>query len=329
MDSGTPFCVAPLAWQDGLVRYPSSASQEWNTTPLQPSDYDEDFYNAIVDLERRHKKNEFSEADFHLLGLTFSLMTAKGPQYNLIPNGSEIRVTKSNAHEYFQRVHSAYKSLPQGREMNPPPPPQPPAPVVASPPRLRATSTGLRLTAQDIPSLEWLRWCARNDLERLTLPLGENLRWAVVPRTTEFLIRLRPNGELREVEADEIPLFLGELLKTINEIERAIENFGYYPPDMICTVPAELSEAATKIQSNAPSARASLTPIPPQGDNSNGRTVPYLSSGIASTTAAAVSGQIRRYVPRASPAELEKQRALFSPTHDTGNILAPFQEINV
>ncbi|KPA82434.1 hypothetical protein ABB37_03502 [Leptomonas pyrrhocoris] len=337
MGGGAAFCVAPLTWQDGLARYPPAASQEWNTVVLQPGDYDEDFYTIISNLEQRHLLHEFSEADFDHLGLTFNLVTAQGTQYNLIPNGSEIRVTRSNAYEYFQRVRSAYEGLRQSTAMHSPaPPPLPPATraTALSPPqpRLRSTATGLRLTVQDIPSLERLRWSARNDPERLIFPPGEKLRWAVVPRTNDFMIRLRPDGEFRVVDPDDLPLFLDAVVTTMNEAERAIENFGYYPPSIICAVPAELTGAAPATRCQGPSTHASPTPVPQRRDSGSSRTSLYASvraASAAAAKAAVATGQERRYIPSASPAELEKQRALFSPMHGTGNILAPFQEINM
>ena len=323
MESGRPFCVAPLTWQDGLARYPPSESHKWNTIALQPEDYDEDFYNIIADLERRHQKNEFTDADFDHLSLTFCLITAQGERYNLIPNGSEIRVTKSNAYEFFQRVHSAYERLRQALMMSTPPAP------VAPPPqsRVRATTTGLRLTAHDLPSIEWLCRSATNDPERLILPPGEKLRWAVVPPSSDFLIRLRPDGELCGVEPDDLPLFINEVMATMNEIKRAITNFGYYPPNNICTAPAELTEVTSVAETGVvPSPHAAPTPAPPPRASSGGRNAFYASARAA---AAAATGQDRRYVPSVSAAELEKQRALFSHTHVTVDIFARFQEINV
>jgi hypothetical protein len=338
MDRGRPFCTAPRTWQDGLTRYPTSQSDRWNTVSLKPEDYDAEFYNVISDLEKRHQKSEFTEADFAHLDLTFCLLTAQGEQYNLIPNGNEIRVTKSNAYEYFQRVHSAYESMRQSLALNSPPPPPPPPAAVLPSSRIRATTTGLCLTAQDIPSLDWLCWSARNDPERLILPPGKKLRWAVMPQSNDFMIRLRPDGEYCVVEPDDLALFLSELQMTMQAIRHAIETFGYYPPKCLCAAPAKLPDTTSKaatpvttaIQPSVPWPHTASMLPPPRGLSSNGRSALYASArAAAAAAAAAATGQDRRYIPSVSPEELEKQRALFSPTHETGGILSPFQEINL
>lgn len=326
MDSGASFCVAPQTWQDGLARYPPAHSQRWNTIPLRPIDLDGDFYNMISVLETRHRKNEFSDQDFKSLELTFSLLTANAQQYNLIPNGSEIRVTKSNAYEYFHRVHYAYAHTRPDTPMSP-------SSIPAVPVRLRSTTTGMRLTSQDIPAIEGLRWNACNNPAQLIFIPGEKLRWAVVPHSTDFMIRLQPDGENIVVEPDDISLFLNALHATIIEILRAIQTFGYYPPNAICAVPTELVEAAQATPSSihpvAPSSLGSPAPAASRRVSSNGRSALYATARAAAAAAAAATVPDRSFLPSVSPRELEKQRALLSPTHDTGNILAPFQIMNM
>lgn len=327
MECTTPFCAAVQTWQDGMERYPPSASQQWNTIPLKPEDLEDDFYRMIVVLETRHQLHEFSDQDFDQLQITFSLVTASGQQYNLIPNGSEIRVTKSNAYEYFQRIHYHYESLRHSATVSQ-------RQSEAQQVRLRSTTTGLRLTERDEPAIDEVCRNASNDPEKLVCFPGDKLRWAVVPRNTDFMIRLRPHGETIDVEPDEVYVFIREVLITMHEIRRAIEIFGYYPPNVVSPVPADLMEravATTAIHPVAP-APQQMSPPPvaqPRRISTNGRSALYASARAAAAAAAATIMSDRGRLPSASPAELAHQRALLSPTHDTGNILAPFQIMNL
>ncbi|KAG5491766.1 hypothetical protein JIQ42_01674 [Leishmania sp. Namibia] len=320
MSEAAPFCVAPQTWQGGLALYPANQSHLWNNnTNLQPEDIDAEVFNAMCEVEKQYNKNEISNEDFEMLQLTFCLFTVNHSCYDLIPNGREIRVTQANAIEFFQRVHAAYDNLKQtpaliqSTDTNPPQHP-------------RTSGARLRLTCQDTDDLEWIRWTAQNDPAALAFHPDEPLRWAVVPRSQDFMIRVQPEGESRFVDPDHVALFLDMLVVLLTEIERAISVFGYYPPNCIAAAPVEASDEHS-IQPSQPT-RATHLPFAPQRVNSRGRSMLH-KSAMSVAAAAAATEPSHRTVCRASSAELEKQRALFSPTHDTGGLLAAFQELNV
>ncbi|KAK7198342.1 HECT-domain (ubiquitin-transferase) [Novymonas esmeraldas] len=320
MNDAAPFCVAPQTWQGGLTRYPVSQSHVWNNNIiLQPEDIDEEVFNAMCQVEAQYHKNEISDTDFEKLQLTFCLFTVNQSCYDLIPNGREIRVTQENALEFFQRVHAAHDNLKQVPALNLPADGHPPQ-------RLRAASARLRLTEQDRPDLQWIRRAAQSDPAALAFHPDEPLRWAVVPRTRDFMIRLQPEGENTFVDSEHLTLFLDMLAALLSEIERAIAVFGYYPPNCIAAAPVEDPDEHS-IRTSQPT-RSAHIPFPPQRVNSHVRSTMH-KSAMADAAAAAATDQNRRPPRRASSAELEKQRALFSPTHDTGGLLAPFQELNV
>ncbi|CAJ1023514.1 HECT-domain (ubiquitin-transferase), putative [Leishmania shawi] len=323
MNEAAPFCVAPQTWQGGLARYPASQSHMWNNNIiLQPEDIDVEVFTAICQVEKQYNKNEISDEDFETLQLTFCLFTVNQSCYDLIPNGREIRVTQANAFEFFQRVHAPYDNLKQAPTLNQPT-------ESTSPPRLRMTGARLRLTAQNTDDLEWIRWTAQNDPAALAFHPDEPLRWAVVPRSRDFMIRVQPEGEKTFVGPDHLGLFLDALAILLTEIERAISVFGYYPPNCIAAAPV-MDHDKHSIHTSQPP-RITHLPFPPQRVNSPRRSSLQRSTMSVSATAAAAAAtmQNRRIICRASSAELEKQRALFSPTHDTGGLLAPFQELNV
>ncbi|CBZ30449.1 hypothetical protein, unknown function [Leishmania mexicana MHOM/GT/2001/U1103] len=320
MSEAAPFCVAPQTWQGGLARYPVSQSHVWNNNIiLQPEDIDVDVFNAMCQVENQYNKNEISDEDFETLQLTFCLFTVNQSCYDLIPNGREIRVTQTNAFEFFQRVHAAYDNLRQRPPLN--------QPTQSNPrPRLRASGARLRLTGQDTDSLEWLRWTAQNDPAALAFHPDEPLRWAVVPRGRDFMIRVQPEGENTFVDPDHLTLFLDMLAILLTEIERAISVFGYYPPNCVSAAPVECADEHSIYTSH--STRSARLPFPSQRINSRGRSALH-KLAMSVTAAAVATEQNHRTVRRALSADLENQRALFSPTHDTGGLLAPFQEWNV
>lgn len=316
-----PFCVAPQTWQGGLARYPVNQMHLWNNNAiLRTENVDLDVFDATCALEERFKQNGISEADFETLQLTFSLLMVDQSRYDLIPNGREIRVTKGNAVEFFERAHAAFDQLPEAPLLNQPSNGTPPS-------RLRAATARMRLTEQDREDLNWIRWAATNDPRRLTFYPDEILRWAVMPLSREFMIRLQPEGEKVVVEPDHLTVYLDMVAVVLNEIDRAISIFGYYPPNCVVAAPAE--EPKEHFIRNAQPAQTARVPLPPQRVNSHRRSG-LNRSAMALAAAAAASGEpSRRPVHRASSAELEQQRALFSPTHDTGGLLAPFQELNL
>ncbi|KAG5494072.1 hypothetical protein JKF63_01906 [Porcisia hertigi] len=318
MNAAAPFCVAPQTWQGGLARYPASQSHVWNKNIiLQPEDIDAEVFNAMCQVENQYKKNEISGEDFEKLHLTFCLFTANQSYYDLIPNGREIRVTQTNAFEFFQRIHAAYDNLKQEPVLNRSAEPH-------FPPRLRTSGALLRLTRQDTDDLEWIRWTAQNDPAALAFHPDEPLRWAVIPRSGDFMIRLQPEGENTFVDPDDLAFFLDMLSALLTEIERAIFIFGYYPPN--CVAAAPVGDPDERSICISQPARPSHTPSSLQGLHSRRPSALQMS---VNAVPAAITEQSRRTIRRASSAELEKQRALFSPTHDTGGLLAPFQELNV
>ncbi|KAG5468387.1 hypothetical protein LSCM1_02367 [Leishmania martiniquensis] len=320
MNESAPFCVAPQTWQGGLTRYPASQSHVWNNNIiLQPEDIDVEVFNAMCQVEKQYNKNEISDEDFEMLQLTFCLFTVNHSCYDLIPNGREIRVTQANAPEFFQRVHAAYDNLKQVPPLNQPT-------DTTAPQRSRASGARLRLTCQDSEDLEWIRWTAQNNPAALAFHPNEPLRWAVLPQSRDFMIRVQPEGEYKFVDPDHLALFLDMLAVLLTEIERAIAVFGYYPPNCIAAAPVEAPEEHF-IRPSQPT-RATRLPFPPQRVNNRGRSMLH-NSATSVAAAATPTEPSRRTVCRASSAELEKQRALFSPTHDTGGLLAPFQELNV
>lgn len=296
MYAGKPFCVAPQMWQDGMTRYPPQESCRWNgNCSLQSEDLDDAFFLAVCDLEKSYNDRKLTEANFVELELTFSLPMANGKVYDLIPNGKEIVVTRGNAWEYFQRMREEYRKIQQRSSAN-----EIQTRLPVKRPSGHPLSSIVHITEADLASLDWIESNAVQNPRVLTFPGDERLRWAVLSPNTGFMLRLRPQGEYRVVEQQHLAIFVDALLATIAEVRRAIRVFGSYPPPIAVSFPTDSSGSVESIVRENDSVDE-YAALPHRRDRGGA----------------------------ATPAELEKQRALFSPTHDTGGILAPFQELNL
>lgn len=324
--------------KEGMNQYPQDESMVWNRVQLTLQDMDSTVAREILSLRTRFMENKLTSSELAARSYRYCLPCTSGV-YNLIPNGRHIKVALKNFGDFLQRVEYEKKRVgvgtSPGEEEDPPGPlqsgtspsgtvrsydPHQPLSSRAEPDTHWTESDVLEiwtyecttdcllksdLSPEEVVRRTQLRWDSRflrNPASRSSIPHNKSNSTTLGSST----IAPKPANHRRLSEVDDMPIRPEDCQWYLNVLHERLQRVRLTILDASkCRKDTEDALAAQELLPHEAAAQE-------EEDDEDGAAEIY-------------DHQIAAMPVPPTQSEL----ALFSPTHQTGDLLAPPQSLNM